>query len=736
MTASTAEFVRAPLWKRFAALPLFAIVAVLLVWGIRRLRPVDLPEDAHPAELTEARLAETDVDLFRPMDGGISLTPEEIKGRNTWMIWTAGNADFWNWLAQYGYGTNDLLKTLDSRHRHERFKLMGLMNEPGFVGDSTPDPATGLFLDKRVAPPEGIDTLAYGRPSGIVGLRLFPNPKFDPKKWNATRFYKDPDYYNDPKLERPYMVGMACSFCHVGPSPLNPPADPENPGWENLSANIGAQYFRTAAVFASEMGESSIVYQILAAMRDGTLDTSFLASDNILNPSTMNAIFEVHGRLAAAQRNPAEKMGPASLQLRADTSQVRQVPHILKDGADNIGLLGALARVYINIGEYHDQWLTNHNILVGGKAQTPFSIGVAQSKSIYWRSTEGRVANLAAFFLKAATPMHLEDAPNGRSYLSADSALLTRGKLAFADRCASCHSSKLPPEEIRQDTSAARAWFRAAVVKPDFRDGNFYSNDHRYPVSLIKTNACRALATNAMRGHVWDNFSSETYKHSPPSGPIQVVNPLDGTTSEFQPDSGGPGYYRTPSLVSLWATAPYFHDNQLGEETKDPSVEGRVKAFDIAIHQLLWPEQRRGAKSILRTSAVSWLQIPRPYLPDFLRSLADSSGYLRIGPIPKGTPIKLLANLDLTLETRALDRGDLDKAAGLARLAIKLKNALLRIQVEHLDEAHSTALLRELVPDLLAHSKCPDFIEDRGHLFGTDLNDADKQALIEYLKTL
>ena len=32
-------------------------------------------------------------------------------------------------------------------------------------------------------------------------------------------------------------------------------------------------------------------------------------------------------------------------------------------------------------------------------------------------------------------------------------------------------------------------------------------------------------------------------------------------------------------------------------------------------------------------------------------------------------------------------------------------------------------------------SKCPDFIVNRGHLFGTTLPDADKRALIEFLKT-
>jgi hypothetical protein len=43
--------------------------------------------------------------------------------------------------------------------------------------------------------------------------------------------------------------------------------------------------------------------------------------------------------------------------------------------------------------------------------------------------------------------------------------------------------------------------------------------------------------------------------------------------------------------------------------------------------------------------------------------------------------------------------------------------------------------LLKAVPELLAANKCPDFIEDEGHYFGTDLPDADKQALIEYLKT-
>jgi hypothetical protein len=39
------------------------------------------------------------------------------------------------------------------------------------------------------------------------------------------------------------------------------------------------------------------------------------------------------------------------------------------------------------------------------------------------------------------------------------------------------------------------------------------------------------------------------------------------------------------------------------------------------------------------------------------------------------------------------------------------------------------------VDPLLELSKCPDYVVNRGHYFGTNLNDDDKWALIEFLKT-
>ena len=131
--------------------------------------------------------------------------------------------------------------------------------------------------------------------------------------------------------------------------------------------------------------------------------------------------------------------------------------------------------------------------------------------------------------------------------------------------------------------------------------------------------------------------------------------------------------------------------------------------------------------SMLRTTAESYIEIPSSYLPlAFARYV--QGGFLKIGPIPAKTPINLLANADL-------DFSDPDKEIDRIKLIAKVQNSLLKIRAEKLSQDETNAVLMELVPDLLRISKCPDFIEDRGHLFGTQLPDADKRALIEFVKT-
>ena len=489
-------------------------------------------------------------DYFRAMDYGRPLAPNEVKGRNTWILWTGGDEAFWDYMARYSYGNIDLLKTLDSRHRPYRFRYYGLMNEPGFRQATAPD-RYGLWLDTadgtedpcfakdyHEAFPKEQFAQAYGCSSGVLGLRLFPNPAFDDAakaRWDAKRYESDPAYYRDPNLVRPYRVGMTCGFCHIGPHPDRPPADTERPEFGNMSALIGNQYWWPSRIFTYDQGPESFIYELLDSEPPGTVDTSFVSSDMINNPRTINAIFNVGARLTMA--TPERLAGPNL--LLPGTAPVTKVPHILKDGADSVGVPGALQRVYVNIGEFHEEWIKHFLPLAGGVPETPFPVEVAQRDSPYWRATADRVGDVAAYFLKAAAPNPLADAPGNERYLTEDAATVDRGKRVFAAECASCHSSKLPdpPAGVELFSPAWDRWSRTddfrrkmteLVLRPDFLDNNYLSTDRRYPVTEIGTNACGSVATNAIRGHVWDNFSSETYKDLPAVGTIKVQDPLTG----------------------------------------------------------------------------------------------------------------------------------------------------------------------------------------------------------------
>ncbi|HEY1583777.1 MAG TPA: hypothetical protein VGF73_11835 [Chthoniobacterales bacterium] len=684
------------------------------------------PEDeAKLAGLSPNDFPQTTADVFKPMDGGVALAPNEIMGRNTWNLWSGGNQHFWNHVAQDSFGLMDLLKMLDNRKypRSERFKTLGLVNEPGFRPATKPD-SYGLWLDEKVeAEPAGIDEKIYGKSSGVLGFRLFPNPEFDAaarKKWDGGRFMNDPHYFTDNKLVRPYRVGVACGACHISPNPSNPPADPENPRWENLASAIGNQYIREGKVFAPNVEKGGFFYEMLAAQPPGTSDTSRIATDHINNPNAINPIFLLGERERIAQQ---EAMADGTLALPGEKKEMA-VPHILKDGADSIGVPGATIRVYINIGMFSEYWLTRHNRLIGLTNQEPFEISYARDHSVFWRATEERLGNVATFF-RRLKPFHLADAPGGAANITTDETVLNRGKLVFANSCAYCHSSKQPPAGIDPQSGDGKAWFRTAVMQPDFLEDNFLSTDRRYPISKIQTNSARALGTNAMPGHIWDNFSSQTYKELPLPEELQVYNPFDETQPiKFDPKAKhtGPGFYRVASLVSVWSSAPFLHNNTLGKFTGDPSLAGRLEAYNDAAEKLLWPEKRLGKASIWRTQNECDLHLRKEAVPKPLRVLADKDGWLKIGPIPKGTPVNLLANLE----------PDFDQ---LVSLTGKLSQALLSIHTKNLPPDQARAELIKAVPQLIAANKCPDFIEDNGHYFGTDLPDEDKRALIEYMKT-
>jgi hypothetical protein len=614
----------------------------------------------YPAEIKEVAAA-TGLDPE-------AIRKAAIRGQNAWIVWTGGNDRFWDFAARSTIGSFDLLKTISSHPtmaygRDNRFRYLGLVNEPCY---NTPDKADpdhwGLWLDQRkkdcAADSFGGNAEAdarypgvqigsrgttvkvkgeekkipvgsyYGEPTGVMGLRLFPNPDFDSKAaehWDPLRYYTDPSYYNDKDLVRPYRVGMSCAFCHVGPNPINSPKNVESPEFSEISSNPGAQYFwvdriffwntkpRAAAGQPAE-NERNFLFQLFHTNPPGSLDTSLVSSDYMNNPRTMNAVYDILERLRIGAKTGKEIIKGDE----KDNKQAQDYPQtaafgslhdkatgtvasmrVLKDGADSVGTLGALNRVYLNIGLFSEEWLLHFRPFLGGQKISPIRIADAQKNSVYWQATEAMTPDMAIFFLVAARADHLKDTPVGEKVLETrDPAEVERGKIVFAENCAACHSSKqpVPAPDLGVDQGICAgggsgphyrecwdrywAWaqsdaFKRGMVKlvtekdadgKDFLDGNYLSTERRVPMDVVRTNACSAIATNGLSGDIWDNFTSSTYKSLPPPHEVTVNHPVSGAATPLQAAGNGRGYLRPPSLVSLWSTAPFLLNNSVGHE--------------------------------------------------------------------------------------------------------------------------------------------------------------------------
>ena len=103
-------------------------------------------------------------------------------------------------------------------------------------------------------------------------------------------------------------------------------------------------------------------------------------------------------------------------------------------------------------------------------------------------------------------------------------------------------------------------------------------------------------------------------------------------------------------------------------------------SFQNSIEQMLWPEKRDkdrvlGDKVpglIDRTTTTSYLRVPKGFLPEFLQDVIELEEHIlpdvtvlppifketgvEIGPIPKGTPVNLLANLNMLPDDAGLHR--------------------------------------------------------------------------------
>src|SRR5260370_7446802 len=103
---------------------------------------------------------------------------------------------------------------------------------------------------------------------------------------------------------------------------------------------------REGPVFAQNVKEGGFFWEMLKAQPPGTSDTSRIATDNINNPNAINPIFLLGERVREGEE---DKLTGQTLLLpiirdavnTAPESITIPLPHVLKDGADSVGAVGA-----------------------------------------------------------------------------------------------------------------------------------------------------------------------------------------------------------------------------------------------------------------------------------------------------------------------------------------------------------------------------------------------------------
>lgn len=673
-----------------------------------------------------------------------------------------------------------------------------------FVGKTGyKDPACD-FKDAPLAPddPHGPHDLRqsacdleFGTSTGALGLRKFPNPNFNKARWlkvNKGRLgtwagYTEKVQHSDDSvapfsrltdgsIEPPFRIGMSCGACHIAFDPLRPPKNPAKPQWENLSGTVGNQYSRFSQILGSGMAPDTIEYQVFAHARPGTVDTSAVPTDQVNNPGTINAIINIAKRpmfqeTVTKWRKTAQcpddahqlscwcEPGKSGKCWKKNTEK-EPVRHILKGGEDSIGDREAVQRVYINIGSCSEEAWVNHltdmrqlDPMQRNFGQTPFDIGQARRDCPQFRAIEDRLDDVVHFLL-SARPSDLYKARGLKDHRDLVEQLdkefgagsVDRGKMVFAQNCARCHSTQAEPFGARDFRETSKN-----PNEPNLRI-DWLGNDKLTPVSEVGTHQSRALHSNHMAGHVWEEYGSEDLR----------VKPADPNIKE--PADGGRGYYRNISLLSVWAHAPFMHNNAIGPELCggpddehyhspyvdrddrpianppacrpfDPSVNGRYELYKASMKDLLSPNTR----------APKITMFNRAVLIKLFPKLADGGldRYIE-GTIlfPAGTPSSRIGNFrhkelinDLVLSK--VDGAKL-KAKYVARygpekgakVAATIQDTTARLLTDPKQLVEAGAELREVYSNSLA------LRENDGHRFGEDLSDKDKNALIAFLATL
>jgi hypothetical protein len=285
---------------------------------------------------------------------------------------------------------------------------------------------------------------------------------------------------------------------------------------------------------------------------------------------------------------------------------------------------------------------------------------------------------------------------------------------------------------------------------------DFLGNDAPTPANEVGTFRCRALHSNHVAGHLYSEYGSETLR----SRSVVADIPERGENKD-----NGRGYYRNISLLNVWATAPFMHNNAIGPEVcgkpknaendffrsryvdasgklvdpqpqctvYDPSVAGRLDLYKRSMHELLHPKER-GIKQTLTDYDV--------VVDIGLRSWDGKTEKALFGTgvvmLPKGSSAALLNGFE---HKQFIDDLFLAKRDPARLEAAGKKEMIPELQAIADDVLKNPARFVDVLKERSAfiqkyYETCTQTVENDGHRFGEDLPEADKKALIAFLATL
>lgn len=351
-------------------------------------------------------------------------------GRDVWFNKTFGGEKFFTFLAAHPdpakrirIGFAEVMNT----PRAERFARWGTINNP----DCSANPAGGADIC-----PDPTDT-------GVIGIKKFPGP-------SGTT-----------------MFGVTCASCHAGFDPVWPPADPAEPRWHNIHPTIGNQHLMSGKIFSVNLAPTDVRRFMFDAWPAGTVDTTALFNDGIMNPGVITAFWEHPSR-------PRFDVGMSEPKMRNG-----------QGGEDDVGGDLAAVRVYTNIGVCFAECVAPRAATDprGPRPDPNAPIDLAQCKrDCADFPPQADLDDMGDFLASVPAPRYPSIPWQVGSYL--------RGRGVFEQSCAGCHDN-------------------------DGRRRNVLTNDEVNPIvdnPAQSTNTCRARTTNWDAGKLWAAFSSDLYK--------------------------------------------------------------------------------------------------------------------------------------------------------------------------------------------------------------------------------